>query len=135
MMEGNEWPQQLAAPGSQSAKQKEWKMRRKSGFLVAGLVFAAMAAPAGVQAKSQFLDVFNARYGTTGTRLDNCKVCHTTVPSLNSYGSAFKASWKSGLTPGKALGAIRPLDSDKDTFTNIQEIRARTFPGRKADHP
>ena len=135
MMEGNEWPQQLAAPGSQRAKQKEKKMNRKFGFAVAGLVFAAMAAPAGVQAKSQFLDVFNTRYGTAGTRLDNCKVCHTTVPSLNSYGSAFKASWKSGLTPGKALGAIRPLDSDKDTFTNIQEIKARTFPGRKADHP
>jgi len=110
-------------------------MNRKLGFVFAGLVFAAMAAPVGVQAKTQFLNTFNTRYGTTGSKLDTCQICHTSTPALNSYGSAFKKSWKSGLKPGKAMGAIQLLDSDKDTFTNIKEIKARTFPGRKASHP
>jgi hypothetical protein len=110
-------------------------MKKQFGLLVAGLVLAAAVAPAGVQARSQFLNTFNTRYGTVGTKLDTCAVCHTTVPSLNSYGNAFKNAWKGGLKPGKALGAIQTLDSDKDTFTNIVEIRARTFPGRKASHP
>ena len=83
-----------------------------------------------------FLRTFNAKYGTSATRLNTCSVCHTaSIPALNSYGNAFKNKWKSGLTPGQALGAIQPLDSDRDTFTNIREIKARTFPGRKASHP
>ena len=86
--------------------------------------------------RARSLTTFNAKYGTSATRLNTCSVCHTaSIPALNSYGNAFKNKWKSGLTPGQALGAIQPLDSDRDTFTNIREIKARTFPGRKASHP
>lgn len=110
-------------------------MKKRFGLAVAGLALAVVAVPGSASAKSQFLDVFNAKYGTAATRLNTCSVCHTSVPALNVYGNAFKNKWKSGLRPGQALGAIQTLDSDRDTFTNIREIKARTFPGRKASHP
>ena len=110
-------------------------MNRKFGYVVVGLVFAAVAAPVGVQAKTEFLTVFNNRYQTNPTNIGVCSVCHTSVPSLNKYGNAFKKAWQGGLTPGKALKSIQSRDSDRDTFTNISEIKARTFPGNKASHP
>ena len=111
-------------------------MKKRFGLIVAGLVIAVASIPEAVDAKSQFLSTFNTKYGTSATRLNTCGVCHTaSIPGLNPYGNAFKNKWKSGLTVGKALGAIQPLDSDRDTFSNITEIRARTFPGRKANHP
>ena len=111
-------------------------MKKRFGLAVAGLAIAVMAAPGVASAKSAFLTTFNAKYGTSATKLNTCSVCHTaSIPGLNSYGNAFKNKWKSGLKVGQALGAIQTLDSDRDTFTNIREIRARTFPGRKASHP
>lgn len=110
-------------------------MKKRFGIIAAGLVVAAAVAPGVADAKTPFLTVFNAKYGTANTRLNTCSVCHTSVPALNSYGNAFKNKWKSGLRPGQALGAIQLLDSDRDTFSNIREIRARTFPGRKGSHP
>lgn len=111
-------------------------MKKRLGLVAAGFLVAATAFPGVADAKSAFLTTFNAKYGTSATRLNTCSVCHTTsIPGLNSYGNAFKNKWKSGLSVGQALGAIQPLDSDRDTFTNIREIRARTFPGRKASHP
>lgn len=110
-------------------------MKKRFGLVAAGFLVAVTAFPGVADAKTAFLNTFNAKYGTSATRLNTCSVCHTSVPALNAYGNAFKNKWKSGLTPGQALGAIQPLDSDRDTFTNIREIRARTFPGRKASHP
>jgi hypothetical protein len=110
-------------------------MKKRLSVLAAGFVCAAMVVPGVASAKSPFLNTFNNKYGTSATKLNTCSVCHTAVPSLNPYGNAFKNKWKSGLTVGQALGAIQPLDSDRDTFSNIKEIRARTFPGRKASHP
>ena len=110
-------------------------MKKRYGILAAGLACAAMVVPGVASAKSPFLQAFNTKYGTSATRLNTCSVCHTSPPALNSYGNAFKNKWKSGLTVGQALGAIQPLDSDLDTFSNIKEIKARTFPGRKASHP
>ena len=110
-------------------------MKIRFGMVAAVIAIAVAAIPGNADAKPPFLATFNAKYGTTATRLNTCSVCHTTVPALNAYGNAFKNKWKSGLSVGQALGAIQPLDSDRDTFTNIREIRARTFPGRKASHP
>jgi len=71
---------------------------------------------------------FNTRYGTVGTVLDTCKVCHTVTPALNSYGTAFKNNARNYAT-------IEPLDSDGEGFTNLVEINARTFPGDAASKP
>lgn len=79
-------------------------------------------------ASSSYMASFNNRYGTSGTALNTCSVCHITPPSCNSYGSAFKNNAHNYVT-------IEPLDSDKDGFTNIAEINAKTVPGNASSKP
>ena len=79
-------------------------------------------------AKSGFLGDFNALYGTAGSPLDSCSLCHTNVPSLNGYGN----DWTNN---SKSFGAIESRDSDSDGWTNIQEIQARTMPGNASSAP
>jgi hypothetical protein len=58
-------------------------------------------------------------------------LCHNVIPgntARNSYGAAFEANAHNFAT-------IEPLDSDGDTFSNITEINARTFPGNAASFP
>jgi hypothetical protein len=71
---------------------------------------------------------FNSRYGTAGTTIGACSVCHTTAPACNSYGNAFKSNAHNYAT-------IEPLDSDGDGFTNIVEINAKAFPGNASNNP
>jgi hypothetical protein len=74
---------------------------------------------------------FNTRYGTAGSAIDQCVLCHTTNTNpgpLNSYGTAY-------LNSGFNFATIEPSDSDGDGFTNIVEINARTFPGNAASRP
>jgi hypothetical protein len=87
--------------------------------------------------------------GSANGKSGSCDYCHTTyglqgtgaVP-LNSYGLAYRSAGKSK----DALKAIENLNSDgndilgpneknNDTFTNIQEIQALTFPGDARDYP
>lgn len=110
-------------------------MKKMFSVVIAGFALGMVFAPVAARAEAPFLDTFNAKYGTTATKLNTCSVCHRVAPALNPYGNAFKNKWKSGLSVSQALGAVQTLDSDRDTFTNIREIRARTFPGRKASHP
>ncbi len=79
-------------------------------------------------ATSGLLSRFNSTYGTAGTVLDTCSTCHSNTPSLNPYGSALSGA-------GDNFAAIENLDSDGDGFTNIQEIKALTFPGDPSSHP
>jgi hypothetical protein len=79
-------------------------------------------------ATNGYMTSFNSKYGTAGTAIGNCSVCHTTAPSCNSYGNAFKNNARNYAT-------IEPMDSDKDGFTNIVEINASTFPGNAASKP
>ncbi|MBI5684478.1 MAG: choice-of-anchor D domain-containing protein [Verrucomicrobia bacterium] len=75
------------------------------------------------------MNSFNTRYGTSGTKLNSCGVCHTSATnpgSRNSYGSAFGNG---------SYASIEPLDSDGDGFTNLAEITARTWPGLASDFP
>ena len=91
--------------------------------------FAFLVSPA--TAKPEYLQGFNKKYGTQGTKLDSCNTCHTTAQDadhLNPYGQDF----------GKAnhdYGAVEGLDSDGDSFKNIDEINAGTFPGDPKDNP
>ncbi|MCP4968439.1 MAG: hypothetical protein GY926_24800 [bacterium] len=89
------------------------------------IVFASADTAA---AKSGFLGDFNAIYGTAGTPLDSCSLCHTNVPAVNSYG----ADWKSN---GKSFSAIDGMDSDGDGWPNLQEIQALTMPGDSSSTP
>ena len=82
-------------------------------------------------ALSSYKTQFNTRYGTTGTTLDQCLLCHTSnsnVGPVNSYGNAFGNSNHNFVT-------IEQLDSDSDGFNNLAEITARTFPGNASSKP
>ena len=88
-------------------------------------------------------------YGTKGTRLDTCNTCHFTGRSTNPYGTHLKSVLSKvmnheseALTEEQNLNAFRgvlrgieELDSDDDGYSNLAEIRARTFPGDPRDHP
>ncbi|MGE5189381.1 MAG: Ig-like domain-containing protein, partial [Gemmatimonadota bacterium] len=86
-------------------------------------------------ARNTYLSTFNATYGTSGTKLDDCITCHTSqgTSTWNPYGLALQSRIGSGIAA--ALAAVEPLDSDGDGYTNIVEINARKFPGDAADFP
>jgi hypothetical protein len=86
-------------------------------------------------AKSGYLNTFNTKYGTSGTRLDDCMVCHVSGSnSRNVYGRAFGTALSANnATVQSALTAIEGQDSDGDHATNILEINARTLPGDSQD--
>lgn len=91
--------------------------------------FAFLVSPA--TAKPEYLQGFNKKYGTQGTKLDSCNTCHTTTQDadhLNPYGTDFRKA-------NRDYGAIEGLDSDGDGFKNIDEINAGTFPGDPNDNP
>ena len=80
--------------------------------------------------------------GTIGSRTyGSCDYCHQVyklqpphgniVETLNSYGVAYNNAGANQT----ALTAIENDNSDGDTATNIEEIRALTFPGNAADYP
>lgn len=94
-----------------------------SGVFIASFGTVAFAKEA-VQQK------FNTRYGTTGTALDTCLTCHVDIEgkTLDPYGKALKKYLSS-------FSKVESLDSDGDGYTNLQEITARTFPGKADSHP
>ncbi|RME84283.1 MAG: hypothetical protein D6775_05930, partial [Caldilineae bacterium] len=82
-----------------------------------------------VQAKSNYLTAFRSTYpGISGSQLDSCAVCHTSIPARNAFGADYKSH-------GHSFVAIEQLDSDGDGYSNIVEIQALTFPGDPASHP
>ena len=98
-------------------------------LMVAAVVVAAAAglwmSQRATEGRGSFMNAFNTRYGTTGTRLDTCGVCHLDFDgggTLNPYGEAF-------LDSGGNFAAIEGLYSDGDASTNLQEINLRFLPG------
>jgi hypothetical protein len=106
-----------------------------SGWGFIASVFVALAlvllAQGTAHATRNFKDLFNSKYGTAGTVLDTCTLCHTSVPARNPYGMDFLNAGANGA----ALDAIANIDSDGDGATNIVEINALTFPGDPASIP
>lgn len=109
-------------------------MRSKKLVAISALALV-LGVPQTGKAVPGFLDAFNAKYGTTATRLNRCQLCHRVVPVLNPYGLAVLGQLNRGFSVDAALTRIQRVDSDKDRFTNIREIRARKFPGSKRSHP
>src|SRR4030065_267486 len=97
-------------------------------FSVLFVMTFLVASYAVAHADSGYMTSFNNRYGTAGTAIATCSVCHTTAPACNSYGNAFK-------TNAHNYATIEPLDSDGDGFTNIVEINAKAFPGNASSNP
>src|SRR3990167_1443992 len=98
------------------------------GILVSlqgGLTPAAQAIP-------DYLEAWKVRYGKT-TAEATCLVCHTMPKGLvlNAYG---KDLFQAGLM-NDMFKKTEPLDSDKDGFSNIDEIRAGSLPGNPKSVP
>lgn len=115
---------------------KRRKMRKQPAAIYLAAMPMLFTAPA-TWAVDQYLNNFNTMYGTAGTKLDNCLVCHVTTNggARNNYGADFEAAKTSNTSAGveAALLAIQPLDSDQDTLINIDEITALTWPGDCTD--
>lgn len=114
-------------------------MNNKTKYITLGLLLVLVVAIVGVPevlARSGYMTTFNGKYGTANTKLDTCYTCH--VPggkALNPYGADMEAQFLAGATTDQALMKVELLDSDSDTYSNIDEINARTFPGDASDYP
>ena len=102
------------------------------GIVGAALLMVSLSSTSETAAFESKLTAFNARYGTGATKLDSCTTCHNADETLNDYGAALAAK---GGANDEALAAVESLDSDGDTFTNVAEITARTWPGDGTDFP
>lgn len=102
------------------------------GLLLAG-GFAWLNQPTAVSANISDYTLAENTYATIpGSRIDNCSLCHTSVPSLNPYGAAYS---NGGRGQASSLTNINNVDSDGDGFSNLQEITAHTYPGDALDFP
>jgi len=81
------------------------------------------------EANQSFMSAFDSEYPSAAAKLSSCSTCHTSAPSLNSYGAAFKSAGKT------FTAALAAADSDGDGATNGAEIAAGTFPGDASDKP
>ena len=95
------------------------------------LVAMLLLAPQ-VMARQSYLSTFETTYpAAAGSRIDACNLCHNSPEggdARNPYGSSYDSS-------GRNFAAIENIDSDKDGWTNLQEIKSLTFPGDATDHP
>jgi len=105
-------------------------MYKKISYILILLVIAILGMQS-VSAYPTYLSNFNTQYGTSGTVLDTCGLCHIDPNgggARNPYGVDFANN-------GHSFTAIEQMDSDGDGFKNIDEINALTFPGDSASHP
>ncbi len=112
---------------------------------IVGLLLVAVVTLGGVPqalALGSYTTSFNTKYGTSGTNggttLGSCITCHTSPTGgagWNDYGLDVQTRLAAGDSITQALTNIEANDSDKDTFSNIVEINAGTFPGDPNSHP
>lgn len=95
--------------------------------ITATVVLIASAVALGY---SSYLNSFNTRYGTAGSRLDTCDLCH--IPPSKTVRNPYGVDY---ANDGHNFAAIDTLDSDNDGWTNIDEINSRSFPGDSLDFP
>lgn len=97
-------------------------------FFVLGLVVLLVLSPV-VLAKSTYVSTFEEKYpAAKGSKLASCTLCHAGDFSLNPYGKDFAAA-------NDDFGGVEAKDSDGDGFSNLEEIKALTFPGDATDKP
>ncbi|MGB7971593.1 MAG: Ig-like domain-containing protein [Candidatus Deferrimicrobiaceae bacterium] len=102
-------------------------------FVIAGMLVVGGTAYGNVDIEATFDNV----YGTGGTPLSDCITCHTaSPPAFNPYGQAMLNAGGRDADAGlAAMQAIEGDDSDGDTFANLGEIMALTFPGDATSFP
>jgi hypothetical protein len=93
-------------------------------------------------AKPTDLPTFKQLYSPKdGTALASaaCLTCHAKMPptktDLNPYGVDVQKAAAGRTVDSAVLKKIEKLDSDKDTFSNLDEIKAGTLPGDPKSKP
>ncbi|MEN8176995.1 MAG: hypothetical protein ABFS39_00055 [Pseudomonadota bacterium] len=120
---------------------KRWKRRKLPAAICLAAMPMLLTTPTAwaVDAyRPMFTNFYAAIPGLIGSKLDSCLTCHPTTNggARNSYGADFEAAKGASTLEADvqaALAAIEPLDSDGDTFINIDEIAALSFPGDCTD--
>jgi len=101
---------------------------KRLDLILAGILAIMAGTAVSALACSSYTRDFNDSYGTAGTPLDSCMVCHPAGGfGLNSYGKDVKEA-------GVRFRAIEGRDSDGDGVPNGAEIEAWTFPGDAQSH-
>jgi hypothetical protein len=117
---------------------------KKKGFAVLAVLALVMGAFGAAHALTGYWTTFKSTYSTspltqppmTDASGRNCLVCHTgwpatspSVSTVNTFGDAYANN-------GYVFNAtLNGLDSDGDSYSNITEIQAGTYPGNSASHP
>jgi GGDEF domain-containing protein len=100
-------------------------------YMKAILVLSMTLAAAQAFALPKYAKAFKAAY-PQGTKAE-CILCHAAEGNaFNSYGVALQKTAQGGKLDFKAVEA---LDSDEDTYTNLEEITAGSKPGDKDSTP
>jgi hypothetical protein len=112
------------------------RLKVLGALLVVGLVLGVSGI---AFATNSYKTQFNTRYGTTGSAIDQCILCHSANPGTlsNLSGNRYGVDLQNTIVNTGAINfaSVESLDSDGDGFSNIVEINARTFPGNAASKP
>lgn len=106
------------------------KRHRTIIVIVIAVLLISSAAMATAQWLKLFTDTYKPKAGTA-IAAAKCQVCHTKGVALNPYGRSLKGK----KMVAASLKAVEKLDSDKDKFSNIAEIKAGTLPGDPKSKP
>lgn len=98
--------------------------------IIAAVLIISTAAIASIAWQKIFMDNYKPKADTALAKA-KCQICHTKGAELNLYGKALNAKPKTAAS----LKAVEKLDSDKDGFTNLEEIKAGTLPGDPKSKP
>jgi hypothetical protein len=108
-----------------------WKAKKIGVFMLLCFIAGSIAL---TYARNSYLTSFHGRYQnlyqTMGSALDDCLLCHPSSNRsvLNSFATAYADA-------GHDFAAIESIDSDRDGFSNLEEIAALTFPGDASSYP
>ena len=116
---------------------KKGSIRKTSLAGLVGIIMV-LAIFGGAYGYGSYYTQFNTMYGGAGAMMNSCGVCHIDPGGggpRTLYGEDVFTQLSAGAAIAAALTAVEPHDPDGDTFTNIQEITARTNPSDPASHP
>ena len=100
---------------------------RKLLVILLAMVFI-IGAVGSARASSDYVGDFTTAYPGSATSSFSCSICHTSEPTRNPYGAAWRSANYNFTT-------IESQDSDGDGATNIVEINAGTNPGSATSKP
>ncbi len=109
------------------------------GMALLGVAGLATWSAAKAPDSAVFKQVYAPKEGTDLAKAMPCLVCHAKMPptktELNPYGTDLQKAAAGKPIDEKVLRAVEKLDSDKDGFSNADELKAGTLPGDPKSKP